>query len=61
MKQMIRVHLPNGDAIDMTPYFALSVPDKTIASEAMQNVAVRELMTVLYVAPSARLEVISVE
>lgn len=46
MRQAIRISLPNGESIDMVPNYTVrpNKVDGSIASDAIQNVAVREAM-----------------
>lgn len=58
MRQVIRVTLPSGDEIDMVPFFVHARPDGTIPSDAIQNVAVREVIKFLRVDAPASMVVL---
>jgi hypothetical protein len=61
MRQAIRVHLPSGESVDMIPNFTFRKPDGTVASDAIQNVALREVMQAIVPASALyTLEVVQV-
>ncbi len=60
MKHILRIHLPCGDSIDMVPQFTFAQQKGTLADDALQNVATMEVLKVLSVSGTHRLEVVKV-